>query len=281
MKEYINEVFTLEDSDLTLPDRSRVTNKGDCGRLLVAGGGVGMAGAPSFSAEAAYRSGTGLVEVLTHRDNRIPLQILIPEAVVSFWDEFDTRRLGSYSAAVIGVGMGKGSEARGLLCRLLSSLKCPTVVDADALNIISDTPELLETLGAHTVLTPHVMEFSRLTGNSVDQIKKDPLGLAKAFCQKYKTNLVLKDKISFTVLFDGTAIANTTGDSTLSKGGSGDVLAGLIGSLLAQGMPMERAVPGAVYIHGRAGESAGERLGQRGALARDVIGEIPKVIKEY
>ncbi len=281
MKEYIKDVLMLEDCDIKLPDRSKVTNKGDCGRLLVAGGGRGMAGAPSFSAEAAYRSGTGLVEVLTHPDNRIPIQILIPEAVVSFWNDIDIKRINSYSAAVLGVGMGKSNDARKLLCRLLSSLRCPTVIDADALNIISDTPQLFDLLSAHTVLTPHIMEFSRLTGKSVDEIKKDPLGQAMEFCKEYKTNIVLKDKVSFAVLSDGVAYANTTGDSTLSKGGSGDILAGLIGSLLAQGMPVEKAVPAAVYIHGRAGERAGERLGQRGALARDVIAEIPNVIKEY
>ena len=180
----------------------------------------------------------------------------------------------------IGVGMGKSDEARRLLSRLLPSSH-PTVLDADALNIMADTPELLGLLGENTVLTPHLREFSRLTGKSVDEIKNEPLALAREFCERYNTNLVLKDKVSFIVLADGRAFANTTGNSTLSKGGSGDILAGLIGSLLAQGMTMEKALPTATFLHGKAGERAGELFGQRGALARDVIAQIPSVIKEF
>ena len=262
MKKYIENIWTIEDADVKLPDRSAVTNKGDCGKLLVVGGDVGMAGAPCFSAEAAYRSGTGLVEVLTHPDNRIPVQTLIP-------------------AVIIGVGIGRGDTARGLLDRILSSVTVPTVIDADALNIISETPEMLGGLGVHTVITPHLMEFSRLTGLSVPEIKRNMFSLAAEFAEKHCTNVVLKDKVSVVALADGTVLANTTGDSTLSKGGSGDILAGLIGSLLAQGLPMEKAVPFAVHIHGRAGERAGKRLGERGALARDVIAELAQTVKDF
>lgn len=282
MKKYRDtELLTLEDGDIRLPDRSCVTNKGDCGRLLIVGGDRGMAGAPSFAAEAAYRSGTGLVEILTHPDNRIPVQILIPEAVSSFWGEWDPKRLSSYSAVTIGVGLGRSEDARKLLYQVLSRVAVPTVIDADGLNVISDTPELCDLLGNHTVLTPHIMEFSRLTGKSVDEIKAAPLDLAKAFCQKYNTNMILKDSVSLVVLASGKTFANTTGDSTLSKGGSGDILAGLTGSLLAQGMSLEEALPLAPYLFGKAGERAGCTWGQRGALARDVIKELALTIEEY
>lgn len=281
MIEYSENVLSVEDSDIKLPDRALVTNKGDCGKLLVVGGDVGMAGAPVFSAEAAYRSGTGLVEILTHPENRIPIQTLIPEAIVSFWDCWKYNRLNSYSAVTVGVGMGKSDMARRLLDRILTSTAIPTVIDADGLNVMSDTPDLLDRLGAHTVITPHLMEFSRLTGLSIPEIKKDKVAAAVEFSKKYGTNVVLKDHISVIALADGTVYANTTGDSTLSKGGSGDILAGLIGSFLAQGLTMEKAVPFAVYLHGRAGEKAGEKFGQRGALARDVIKELALTIKDF
>ena len=277
----MTEVKLITREDVKLPDRTYVTNKGDCGKLLIVGGGRGMAGAPSFSAEAAYRSGVGLVEVLTHGDNRIPLQILIPEAVVSFWDEWDIKRLKSYSALVIGVGMGKDDTSRRLLSRLLERVKVPTVLDADALNIISDMTELKEQLGENTVLTPHLMEFSRLTGLDINTIKEDPLNHAREFCKRYGTNLVLKNKTTHIVLSDGSAFVNTTGDSTLSKGGSGDILAGLTGSLLAQKIPMRDALCTAVFLHGKAGERAGEKFGQRGALARDVILSLAEEIRQF
>ncbi|MBR6632911.1 MAG: NAD(P)H-hydrate dehydratase [Clostridia bacterium] len=277
----IENVKVFEASDVKLPDRDTVTNKGDCGRLLVFGGDRGMAGAAYFSAESAYRSGTGLVEILTHPDNRIPIQTLIPEAIASFWDQWDAKRINSYSALTVGVGLGKSDIARKLLYRILSVVRKPTVIDADALNIISDTHELLGFLGTHTVLTPHLLEFSRLTGVSVDGISKDTFAYAQDFAKRYNTNLVLKDKISVIALANGETFANVTGDSTLSKGGSGDVLAGLIGSLLAQGMPMERAVPTAVFLHGRAGEQAGKRWGVRGALARDLLKELALTIKDF
>lgn len=281
MKKYGEDLLTLEDGDIRLPDRAAVTNKGDCGKLLVAGGDVGMVGAVSFAAEAAYRSGVGLVEVLTHPDNRIPVQTLIPEAIASFWGQWDHKRLGTYSAVTVGVGMGKGETARRLLDRILTSVKAPAVIDADALNIISDTPDLKGRLNANTVITPHIMEFSRLTGLSVAEIKQDTVSAAAAFAKDHGTNVVLKDKNTVTALADGTVLVNTTGDTTLSKGGSGDVLAGLIGSLLAQGLPIEQAVPYGVHLHGRAGERAGRRLGVRGALARDVIAELALVIKDF
>ncbi len=257
-----------------LPDRSRVTNKGDCGRLLVVGGGSGMAGAPCFAAEAAYRFGVGLVEVSTHDDNRIPIQILIPEAIASPWSGFDIKKTVGADAIALGVGMGKSNEAYSLVDRILSSLCRPAVIDADALNIMSENPELLGYLGESTVVTPHIKEFSRLTGKSIDEIKKDTVSSAVGFAVKYGTNIVLKDSVSVVALCDGTYRTVTSGDSTLSKGGSGDILTGMIGSLLAQGLPIGDAAYNAAHLHGLAGKAAGESCGQRSALARDVLNEL-------
>jgi len=195
---------------------------------------------------------------------------------------------GSYFYFVVASDYGEGDSATTVdktkiatATSVIENAKVPVIIDADALNIISDMTELKEYLGENTVLTPHLMEFSRLTGLDVGTIKASPLKYAREFCEKYGTNLVLKDKTTYIVLFDGSAFMNTTGDSTLSKGGSGDILAGLIGSLLAQKMPICDALPTAVYLHGKAGERAGEKLGQRGALARDVILSLAEEIKQF
>lgn len=281
MKLLEDNIFETEASDVRMPDRSGVTNKGDCGRLLVVGGDRGMAGAPVFAAMAAYRSGTGLVELLTHPENRIPVQVLIPECVTAFWGEWDTNRLSAYSAISIGMGMGRGENAKKLLREILTDAEQPTVIDADALNIMSEDNTLFPLLKGNAVLTPHLGEFSRLTGRSIAEIKESTVPLAREFSRRHNVCLVLKDNRTHIAFPDGRVFVNTTGDSTLSKGGSGDILAGLIGSLLAQGEDLTSVVISAVYLHGKAGERAGAIFGQRGALARDVINEIPNVIKEY
>ncbi len=272
-------ICIIRKNDIELPDRAHVTNKGDCGRLLVVGGDSGMAGAVAFTAESAYRMGVGLVNVLTHGDNRIPIQILVPEAIASLWGD-GSIKFDSCSAVAIGVGMGKSDMARKLFYRIISCSMAPTVIDADGLNILADTPELFEFIGENTVLTPHIMEFSRLSGKSVAEIKKDSVSSAREFALRYSTNVILKDKVSVIVLADGTTFLNESGNSTLSKGGSGDILTGMIASLLAQGMSISKALPAAAYLHGLCGVRAGEKLTQRSALARDVISTIPEVLWE-
>ena len=135
--------------------------------------------------------------------------------------------------------------------KVINCCNKPVVIDADGLNILAKSQTLISHLNDKVVLTPHLAELSRLTGESIDKIKNNIF------------------KIS------------ASGDSSLSTGGTGDVLAGMIGSFLAQGMALDRAVVSAVYLHGKAGKKAGERLGQHGVIARDVIAEIPSVLKEY
>ena len=261
--------------DILLPDRSLVTNKGDAGRVLVIGGDCGMAGAPFFSAEAAYRCGAGLVEVSTHPENRVIIQTLIPEAV---WTEWKCANIKKADCIVIGVGLGKSCEAVRLLERVLTSSKVPLVVDADAVNIIAENPDLLSLLHEKTVLTPHVGELSRLTGLDAKYVSENLDKVTLDFAKKYKTNIVGKSKVSYIALANGDLYKNTRGSSALSKGGTGDVLTGIISSLIAGGVEMERAIPEGVFIHSMAGERAGEIYGERGALTRDIIKALAEVI---
>ncbi|MBE6701050.1 MAG: NAD(P)H-hydrate dehydratase [Ruminococcaceae bacterium] len=272
---------TVTNKDVFLPSRQHVTNKGDCGKTLIFGGEVGMAGAVSFSSETAYRTGAGLVYIATHPENRSIIQTLLPEAIVYNWENFDFKTLNTYSSVAIGMGMGKSDFATRLLERVISSYKKPLVVDADAINMISQNPELLSLLGDNTVLTPHLGEFSRLIGKSVDEILSSPEKFARDFSRTYNTNLVLKNNVTVISLKDGTTFINTTGNSTLSKGGSGDILSGFIASLLAQGSDIKNALVTATYLFGKAGERAGEKWGMRGALARDIIQSLALTVKDY
>ncbi len=257
---------------IKLPKRENITNKGDAGRVLVIGGDVGMAGAVAFSAESAYRTGTGLVEVSSHPENRTVLQALIPEAIFSEWGK---ESLDKASAVVIGVGMGKSNFATRLLERVLVSAKCPVVIDADALNLMSENRDLFSLLSENTVVTPHVAELSRLAGKPVRDLEKETSDFAK----EYKTYAVGKSNISFIAFPDGSALKHDFPNPTLSKGGSGDILTGIIASLLAEKIPMNEALPLALSIHSEIGKLAREKYGERGAIARDIIREIPNVVK--
>lgn len=260
--------------DIKLPDRSLVTNKGDAGRVLVIGGECGMAGAVAFSAESAYRSGAGLVEVSSHPDNRIVLQTLIPEAVFSSWEHPDMKKA---DAIVLGVGMGKSVIASRIVERVLTKSTTPTVVDADALNLMAENPDLLTLLSPTTVVTPHVGELSRLTGLDIPFVRDNLERVATDFALQYNTNIVAKSNVSYIALCNGDIYRNTTGNSSLSTGGSGDILTGIIAAFMAGGMKMEEALPAAAFLHGKAGERAGDALGERSVMARDIIKELTTV----
>lgn len=272
-------MIVVTDKDIKLPARDGVTNKGDAGRVLVIGGNIGMCGAVAFASESAYRAGCGLVRACVHPENRIPMQILVPEAVLSFWDDGIDESLEWADAVVIGVGFGVGEVQKKLLKRVIDTCRKPTVIDADALNILSKSQTLTSHLTDNAVLTPHLAELSRLTGESIENIKKDTFGILR---DKFpRVTVAAKSNVTCIRCFNGEEYVSASGNSALSTGGTGDVLAGMMGSFLAQGMSLDNAVASAVYLHGKAGKSAGERLGERGVIARDVVLEIPNVLKEY
>ena len=276
----------MELNDIKLPDRSGVTNKGDAGRVLIIGGGVGMCGAAAFAAEAAYRTGCGLVKVYTHCENRIPMQTLVPEAVLSFWeDSFDTPILDASlkwaDSVLIGVGFGCGEKQVKILKKVLTSSAKPIVIDADALNIISAYPSLMSCVPEGSVLTPHLAELSRLTGYSIEDIKANTLRILREQFLDKRINVAAKSASTFILTSFGDECMSSTGDSSLSTGGTGDILAGMIASLIAQKMSPDIALITAVQLHGMAGRIAGEKLGVRSVIARDVISALPDVLKEY
>lgn len=275
-----------------LSPRPRRTHKGNYGRLSLVCGSVGMAGAAVLAAGAALRSGVGLARVITPEANRIILQTSLPEAVLTLYEQ-KVPDLPPADGYVVGCGLGQSTEARRVLEAVLS-LPCPvpTVLDADALNLIAASPELWDTpLLNHPerciVLTPHPAEMARLTGRSVSDVLRDVPGAARTLAAQRGVTVVLKDAHTMVAAPDGELYISVAGNAGMAKGGSGDLLAGIIGSLLTQchfrlarGELTPACVAAAgVYLHGAAGDLAAERLGEHGMMPSDILQMLPQVTR--
>lgn len=269
-----------------LPARDPLGNKGTFGHVLIIGGSENMCGAALFAAKAAYRAGCGLVRIVTPECNRVILQSALPEAILTTIGgeraaQTKKKLLDALlwaDAVVIGPGLGMSKRALFVTKTVLEHTTVPTVIDADALNLIAKY-RLAYPQNAPYIVTPHVGEFSRLTGNSISAIKGNLGYYAANYVWLMGRIVVLKD--AHTAVSDGDELyINKSGTSALAKGGTGDVLAGLIGALLARGVaPMEAAKLG-VYIHGLAGQYAARTWGEDGVLASEVADCIAYVIKD-
>lgn len=270
------EARLLTREDLTwMPRRRPDGNKGTFGKVLVIAGSRGMSGAAYFSALAAYRTGAGLVKILTVPENRQILQTQLPEAIVSCYDPEEESAMQNMVeeacawADVIAAGPGIGQEPHTeyLMETVLSDAYVPVVLDADGLNCVAAHPYLTRYFTENIILTPHMGEMSRLTSVPVADLKKDPLGEARAYSARYGAVCVLKDAVTVITDKEGSAWINQSGCSAMAKGGSGDVLTGVIAGLLARGMECTEAAAFGVYLHGLAGERAADKFGENGVLA--------------
>lgn len=267
-----------------LPVRKARSHKGTYGKVLCVAGSVNMAGAAYLCSYAAYRVGAGLVRVLSPEENRIILQTLIPEAVLTTFDR-EKPAEGILSEALkwadvvaIGPGLGREAWAGGLVEQTLRTYHGPLVVDADGINHLAADPGLLEEHRGPVILTPHVGEFSRLSGRSVEGIGADIPGQASQYAREHGCICVLKDAPTAVGAPDGSCWINTTGNNGMSTGGSGDVLTGMIAGLLGQGTePLQAALLG-VWLHGRAGDLAAGKEGVYGLLARHLIEHVPEAM---
>lgn len=275
--------YSYEDIIRLLPERDENSNKGSCGRVLIIGGSTCMAGAPYFSAKAAYRTGCGLVEIFTHEDNRVILQTLIPEAVLSVWNEkIDLEKLEASikKADVIAIGMGLSTsdDALEILKFTLQKRDCPIVIDADALNLLAKNKELLKEINPNAIITPHPLEMSRISGVDVKEITANISEFAQNFANENGLICVLKDHNTAVAKPNSDSIyINQSGNSGMSTGGSGDVLDGIIAGLLAQGCEPYIAATLGVYIHGLAGDVASQIHSQYSIMASDIIDALPEV----
>lgn len=265
----------------SLPARKKRSNKGTYGKVLCVAGSKNMAGAAYLCAYAACRTGAGLVRVLTPEENRVIIQTLLPEAVLSTFDsespelELLREALAWADVTAIGPGLGKESWAAEFVEIVLKEYEKPLVIDADGINHLSKKQELLKEHKGSVILTPHVGEFARLGGKSIPDILEHIPEYAVSYAEGYQCICVLKDAPSAVGSPDGRCWINTTGNNGMSTGGSGDVLTGIIAGLLAQKTePLQAALLG-VWLHGKSGDLAVKTEGVYGLLARHLIEYLP------
>lgn len=274
-----------------LPKRRSESHKGTYGRVLLIAGSHGMAGAAYLAGLSAYRSGCGLVEIFTHEDNRVILQELLPEAVMTTYqnetaDSLSDKlnhSLGKADAIAIGCGIGLDETASLLLsqtCRYISVSEIPCVIDADAITLLSRRADLMACLaGRKAVVTPHPKEMATLIHTSIDEVQEDREQTVERFVHAAQISCLLKGYRTLVGSPDHELYMNLSGNDGMATGGSGDVLTGLIAGLAAQGEDIcEAAVLGA-YVHGAAGDYAAGQMGRHSLLARDVIAGICEIIK--
>ena len=270
----------------SLPRRDPEGHKGMFGKVLCVCGSVGYTGAPIFAGRGAVRTGSGLVFLAVPEsvwpvaavksDEAMPFPVPEAEGRLSLLAEEPIRRRAeSCDAVLIGCGLGRGWQTDALVRKLLTIEK-PLVLDADGLNALSGREELLQKRAAPTILTPHEGEFLRLGGG----LSAGREAAAAAFSEKYGVYLVLKGHRTVVAAPDGRLAVNGTGNSGMAKGGSGDVLAGMILSLLGQGCEAFAACCAGVWLHGRAGDLAAADKGERGMTPTDLLEQIPYAMKD-
>ena len=274
----------LEPSDIdNLPKRPDHSNKGTFGKLLVIAGSYNMAGAAVLCAKAAYRAGVGLVKVFTSEENRTIIQGAVPEAVLCTYgkkvdEESLIQQLKWADAVVLGPGIGTESTGRKLVDVVLSNVNVPLVVDADALNIISENVNRLLLPHMDMIVTPHLGEMARLTDTTVSWIQNHIVESAASFAGQYNVTCMLKDFHTITANAYGLCYVNLTGNNGMATAGSGDVLSGIIGALLASGIESENAAAFGVLIHGMAGDNALKSTGTAGMMAGDIIEGLCRIL---
>lgn len=276
---------------LLVPPRAPDAHKGDAGRVLVVAGSAGKTGAAHLALAGALRGGAGLV-TLAARPEVLPLALAgRPEAMshaLPAGGALGRAELLALLAAadgmdavVIGPGIPRGPETAELLRAFLERARIPAVLDADALNALAESPRLLAGLESPVVVTPHPGEMARLAGRSVGEVQEDRIGIAAAKAREWGVVVVLKG--ARTVVADPASPPSVVpvGNAGMATGGTGDVLAGLVGALLGSHVPAPAAARAAAWVHGRAGDLVAARLGQRGLLAADLADAIGEVWAEW
>jgi len=281
----VSHVFSVSCEDVALPRRRPDSHKGDYGRCLIIAGSVGYTGAPALSTRAASRMGSGLVYLGVPEPVYDILAVKLDEEMPFPLPADKQGRLAANAAGeilhraeacdvcLIGPGLGRSPEISELVLSTIRLVKTPVILDADGLNAIASSPEVFGQAECPLILTPHPGEFARLGG---DLTSGDRLLAARMFAHSNNCILVLKGHRTITAMPDGTAYINTTGNPAMAKGGSGDVLAGMIAALIGQKFSIKDAVLTAVYAHGLAGDMCAEEYGEYSVVAGDLISMLPK-----
>jgi len=286
--------------DVRLPVRRPDGNKGTFGKALVIAGSSTMCGAALLSGKSVFRTGAGMVRIVTARQNLEILQRALPEAMFTTYDAASWQENGPDEAfaeafrkalawadcILLGPGMGTGREAEWLLVCCLRESGLPMVIDAEGLNLLAEGkgfPDMEKTAGKterKLILTPHLGEFSRLFGCSIQEASRNLISYPAQLADELHSVVVCKDARTIAACPERERIyLNTSGNAGMATAGSGDVLAGMITGLLAQGMKAEDAAVMGVYLHGMAGDMAASVYGERSMTASDIIEQLPQVLK--
>ncbi len=294
-KKNSSETFLVEERDVRegLPVRPLDAHKHSVGKIFVLAGSKGLTGAALLCSQSAMKSGAGAVvlgipESVFSTVARRTLEVM-PLALPATREGslalrgFDNvvKKIAWADVLLLGPGVSRHPETHNLVRRIIATCNRPMVIDADALNALAaDCRILNRRKGRHVILTPHLGEFSGLTGISAGEIEKNRIEIARVFARKNKIILVLKGAPTIVVDPNGKVFVNPTGNSGMATAGSGDVLAGIIAALLGQGNGALHAAINGVFVHGYAGDIVREKVGEMGMLASDILREIPFALKE-
>ena len=283
-------LFLTEKSDLReLPEKEADGNKGTFGKILAVAGSSGMCGAAFLSASGVFATGAGMVKIVTPEENRIPLQTMLPEAMISCTGDWE-KDFEWCDVLVIGPGIGmtvKAADKVEFFLKKAKQEKKQVVLDADGLNLLAENPKWKNYLGRHVILTPHMGEMSRLTGKSIRELKSDRAGAARALAAETGVVCVLKDACTVTAAPDGRAWISLSGNAGMATAGSGDVLSGVLAGMQAMYLetPVEEKDAGfyaalGVLLHGAGGDQAAMRKGMAGMKAGDIACGVAEILKE-
>jgi len=257
-----------------MPVRKANTHKGSFGKASVIAGSKGMEGAAILLCSAAMKSGLGLLELHMIDDINDVIKPAVPEILTT---DYQLNKVIDSDVVAIGSGCGMSEEFSKVLGEVIAETRKPLVIDADGINVLSHHMEWLK---GEIVITPHIKEMSRLTGMTVEAILEDTIGIAKSFAKEHQIVVVLKSARTVVALPTGETFINTTGNSGMAVAGMGDVLTGLITSLIGQGLSIGDASILGVYLHGLSGDNVRNRIGPYGLLPTDVVLEISKIMME-
>lgn len=276
-----------------IPKRPSNANKGDFGRLLCVCGSKNMPGSAYFCTASAVRCGVGICELFSVDKVCESVAAKIPEPM---YHHAEQNYSGSIScgnieniikcaqksgAVLIGPGMGWNEDTKNIIFKVISEVCVPIIVDADGINVLSENIDILKKSKSCIVLTPHIKEMSRLINKSVEYVLVNKNFCVKELSKKYNVVTVLKDHKTIISDVNGNLYLNTTGNSGMAKGGSGDVLSGMIGSFLAQGYSAIDATICAVYIHGMSGDECSQKFSDIAMTPSDLINNLPSVFLKF
>jgi ADP-dependent NAD(P)H-hydrate dehydratase / NAD(P)H-hydrate epimerase len=285
------DLITKKDVQVLFPKRKRISHKGDYGRLMALCGSRGYTGAGCLVTQAAMRCGTGLAYLMVPESLNAAMEAKLTEVITIPIPETSAgtpaykaldivlEKLSQCNVAVVGSGISINPDTARLVRGVLMNSNAPLVLDADGINCISKEKTLLKNYKGDCIITPHIGEFARLTGSTNEEVLENPCSMASEFAKEYGITVVLKSAQTVVASHDGKVFVNITGNAGMATAGTGDVLTGIIASLVGQGLsPLDAACLG-VFLHGTAGDIAADKYGEASLIASDLIDSLPVAIK--